>query len=175
MSGEWRLSDVLWMLFRLSLAYVYLFALYQNTKDQAARTWLVTHTGYMLRSLSPAQVAKLAPIAAWSGMVMMLVGGASILFGIEGRVGALLLLVFTAIGIWQHRMERVVAMECAGRLDRAVTADGKADLDTLRWSAYSWHFSSGLKNWALCGSCLAILTHGTGPLSISDRLLAHFF
>ena len=49
----------------------------------------------------------------------------------------------------------------------------KADLSTLQWSGFSGNYSSGLKNWALCGICIAVFCWGTGPhaITLSDRII----
>jgi uncharacterized membrane protein YphA (DoxX/SURF4 family) len=162
------LNTVGWLVVRLSMAYVYLYALYLNTHDAAARSWLVQHTAYLFPNTPEPQRTTFAKIGAIVGMAMMFLGGVSILLGLEGRIGGLLLLVFTAGGIYQHRREREVAMEVAARAEPFVAAAGKADFSTVQWSAYSGHISSGLKNWALCGICFGFIAWGTGPLSILD-------
>jgi len=163
-----------WISIRVTLAYVYLYALYLNTHDEAARMWLITHTAYLFPGLPEPRRTLLAKIFAIIGMLMMLFGGLSILFGAEPRAGAFLLLVFTAGGIYQHRREREVAMETAAKAEPFVQPQGKADFSTLQWSAYAGQLSSGLKNWALCGVCTAIIGLPTGPLTISDKIASFF-
>lgn len=157
-----------WLVVRVSMAYVYLYALYLNTHDAAARTWLVEHTAYLFPRIPEPQRTKYAKLGAIGAALMMLLGGISILLGLEGRVGGLLLLLFTAGGIYQHRREREVALSVAGKVGPLVPSAGKADFATLQWSAYSGHVSSGLKNWALCGISFGFLAWGTGPLSLID-------
>jgi uncharacterized membrane protein YphA (DoxX/SURF4 family) len=161
------LNVIGWMALRVTVSAVYLYALYMNTRDRNARQWLIEHTAYMFPKATSSSVVALM---AMVGMVIMLVGSVSILFGIEGRIGALMLLFFTAGGIYQHKREREVAMSVAEGLKPHVAAAGQPNLGTLQWSAFSGHLSSGLKNWALCGTCTAIAAWGTGPWSWSDRL-----
>lgn len=163
-----------WLAVRLTLSFLYLYALSMNIRDKAARTWLVEHTTYMFPNTPQPQRTQLANWFAVIGMIMMFLGGISVLLGLEGRIGALLLLVFTAGGIYQHKREREVAMEEAQKVEPFVAASAKTDFATLQWSAYSGHFSSGLKNWALCGICAGIVVWGTGPWSISDQTLSLF-
>jgi len=157
-----------WLVVRLTMAYVYLYALYMNTHDAAARSWLIEHTAYLFPKTPEPQRTKFAKIGALLGMAMMLLGGVSILLGLEGRIGGLLLVLFTAGGIYQHRREREVAMAIAAKVEPLVPQAAKADFSTLQWSAYSGHISSGLKNWALCGISFGFLAWGTGPWSIID-------
>jgi hypothetical protein len=171
-----------WIAVRVGIGFVYLFALYKNTGNAAARQWLVEHTAYMFSSVPEPRRTRLAKICAFMGSAMMFVGGITILFGIEGRIGALLLLGFTAIGVYQHKLECDVAMNLGGKLATQVPATAKGDLTTLQWSGFSGNYSSGLKNWALCGICIAIFCWGTGPsardrasgeprITISDRIV----
>jgi len=157
-----------WLVVRLTIAYVYLYALYLNTHDGPARKWLVEHTAYLFPNTPEPLRSKLAKWISIAGMAMMFLGSLSVLLGLEGRIGALLLLFFTAGGIYQHRREREVAMAAASKVDPLVPAAGKPDFSTLQWSAYSGHISSGLKNWALCGVCFGIFAWGTGPYSIME-------
>lgn len=161
-----NLNTAGWLVLRLAMAYVYLYALYQNTHDKAARNWLLEHTAYMFAHIEEPLRGKLAKWSAIAGMMTMFVGSVSILLGVRGRAGGLLLLLFTAGGIYQHLREREVAMEVANRVGPLVSDAGKPDFTTLQWSAYSGHFSSGLKNWALCGICFAFFAWGTGPYSL---------
>ena len=157
-----------WIGLRVTMGYVYLYALYLNTHSKAARSWLTAHTAYLFPNVPEPRRTFLAKVFSLGGMLTMFVGGVSILFGIEPRAGAFLLLVFTAAGIYQHRRERDIATETAAKVEPFVQAQGKTDLSTLQWSAYSGQLSSGLKNWALCGICLAIMGLPRGPLIVSD-------
>ncbi len=168
------MSDTLyligWIGLRCGIGYVYLYALYLNTKDAAARAWLISHTAYLFPNVAEPRRTALAKWFALAGMLTMLVGGLSIAFGIEPRAGASLLLVFTAAGVYQHRREREVAMQAAAVAEPFVQAAGKESFSTVQWSAYSGQLSSGLKNWGLCGTFLLIMGLPTGPWTISDRI-----
>lgn len=166
-----------WIAVRASIAYVYLLAFYKNTIPEGAWKWTVDHTAYMFPNASEGQRERLAKFFATAGMIMMLFGGISILLGIEGRAGALLLLVFTAGGVYSHKREREVAMELAQTIEPLVPAAAKVNFTTLQFSAFSGHYSSGLKNWALCGMCVGIICWGTGPdfITISDRIIHLFY
>jgi uncharacterized membrane protein YphA (DoxX/SURF4 family) len=164
------LDSVGFLAVRSTMGFLYLYALYMNVKDEAARTWLVQHTAYLFPNAREPLRTKLAGIFAVLGMANMLLGGISIVLGLEARMGALLLLLFTAGGIYQHNRERAVAMETATRVEPLIPAAAKADFATVQWSAYSGHFSSMLKNWALCGICAGIMAWGSGPYSVCDRL-----
>ncbi|MCI0415617.1 DoxX family protein [bacterium] len=152
-----------WCILRIAIGYVYLYALYRNTRDPAARQWLIDHTAYMFAKKPEPQRTQMAKLFAIAGMLMMFLGGVSVLAGVEPRIGALLLFFFTAGGIYQHRLESVVAMDTAQRLNNQIPENLKADLATLQWSAFSGHFSSRLKNWGLCGVCAFIACSGNIP------------
>jgi uncharacterized membrane protein YphA (DoxX/SURF4 family) len=166
-----------WLAVRVALGYVYLLALYKNTVPAGAWKWTVDHTAYMFAKVPEPRRTSLAKLFAVAGMAMMLLGGLSVLLGIEGRLGALLLLVFTVGGVYSHKREREVAMELAQKVSPLVPSAGKDDFTTLQWSAFSGHYSSGLKNWALCGICVGIICWGTGPdsITISDRIIHLFY
>ena len=172
------LNTIGWLALRGSFAYVYLWAFYKNTKDAAARQWTYEHTGYLFTKLAEPWRRWLTLLFAVGGMAMMSIGGVSILLGLEGRIGALLVLIFTAGGVYSHKLECDVATATAQKIAPLIPDAAKADFSTVQWSAFAGNYSSGLKNWALCGVCAGIMCWGTGPLSISDwtfhRLLACF-
>jgi uncharacterized membrane protein YphA (DoxX/SURF4 family) len=167
-------SDLAWIGLRALAAWVYLWAFYRNVRDAPARAWTVSHTALMLRFLDEPTRRRVAPVLATAAMGMMVFGGLSILIGFEGRLGALLLLAFTAVGYYQHRCEYQEAMAIAERLRPFVREEGLPLLSELQWSAYAGHYSSALKNVALIGIGLWFLLAGTGPYTISDRLGALF-
>lgn len=149
---------------------VYLYAWYRNIRNASARQWTLTHTALLL-NLEPDQAPKsLTKFLAITSMVTMFVGAGSVLLGLEPRLGAGLLAVFTAGGILQHRREVQRAMRIADRVKPNVAGSSVAEFEELRWSAFAGNFSSGLKNFALLGVCILIMCTGTGAWSISDRI-----
>jgi uncharacterized membrane protein YphA (DoxX/SURF4 family) len=163
-----------WIILRVLVAYVYLYALYLNTHDVSARAWFVSHTAYLFSSISEPHRTIIARLFALSGALMMFFGGLSLLLGVEPRAGALMLFVFTGVGIYQHRCERKIAMEIANMVEPHVKSGGEEGFTALKWSAYSGQLSSGLKNWALCGIFVAIIIFPvpfpSGPMFGSDFL-----
>jgi uncharacterized membrane protein YphA (DoxX/SURF4 family) len=159
-----------WLAVRVSMGYVYLFAFYKNTQNTAARQWLVEHTAYMFPSVPEPRRTQWARWFAVIGAASMLLGGLMVLLGIEGRIGALLLLGFTAGGIYQHRRECEVATALGEKLAGEIPEQAKRDAGVLQWSGYSGNYSSGLKNWELCGVCIAVVCWGTGPLAGPVRI-----
>ncbi len=160
-----------WLALRFATAGVYLYAFYRNSRDAAARQWTLEHTAMMLPQWPERGRTRIAAVLAIFGMASMVLGGLSILLGLEPRLGGAILFLFTAGGIYQHHRETAVAMETAGRLEAAVPQPSRADLSALQWSAFAGNFSSGLKNWALLGTCVLFITSGAGPrLWLSDQV-----
>jgi uncharacterized membrane protein YphA (DoxX/SURF4 family) len=151
---------------RLSVAYVFLYAAWQNTKDAAAREWTVGQTALLLDFVSEAQRRLASVICAIAGMIMMYGGGISILIGLEGRVGACALMIFSAMGMAIHRANRQLALQSAAAIGlEAPNVKDKAE--ALGWSAYGGHLAAGLKNISLIGINALFLLYlsdsGGGP------------
>lgn len=157
-----------WLAVRLTMAYVYLFPFYLNIKDSAGRKAMAQSSSYMIPFVSEPLRGKISVLFAIGSFAAMFFGGLSILFGIEGRVGGLMLLVFTAVGVYWHKCQRDVAMSEADKVALTIPETSKAELASLKTAAFVGHFSSGIKNWPLCGICIGFICWGTGPLSISD-------
>lgn len=56
---------------------------------------------------------RAAVICAILGMVMMYGGGISVLIGLEGRIGSVALIIFSAMGMAIHRINRRQALPLA--------------------------------------------------------------
>ena len=144
------LSTVSWLLVRLTVAYVFLYAAWQNTKDATAREWTIGQTALLLDFMPAAQRRQASAICALAGMIMMYGGGISILIGLEGRIGACALIIFSAMGMAIHRSNRRLALQSAATIGLdAPNVKDKAE--ALGWSAYGAHLAAGLKNISLIG------------------------
>jgi uncharacterized membrane protein YphA (DoxX/SURF4 family) len=139
-----------WLIVRATIAYVFLYAAWMNTRDSASRTWTIGQTELILGFVPVANRHRVAVLGAVAGMVMLYGGGISILFGIEGRIGAIVLILFSAMGMQVHRVNRAQALPLANEI--ASTAPSVKDKAlTLGWSAYGAHVAAGLKNISLIG------------------------
>jgi uncharacterized membrane protein YphA (DoxX/SURF4 family) len=139
-----------WLIARATVAYVFLYAAWMNTRDSASRTWTIGQTELILGFVPEASRHRVAVLGAVAGMVMMYGGGISILFGIEGRIGAIALIVFSAVGMQIHRVNRAQALPLANEIG-AMAPTVKDQALTLGWSAYGAHVAAGLKNISLMG------------------------
>jgi uncharacterized membrane protein YphA (DoxX/SURF4 family) len=149
MHSDWTL-DVALLVLRLSVAYVFLYAAWKNTENAAAWQWTVNETALLFPHLAEPGRTSLARLSSIAGMIMMYGGGASILLGIEPRLGGILIAVFSLMGMRIHAIRRAEAKKAAEAGD------------AMGWSAYSAHVAAGLKNWALAGAGIAVLLAGAG-------------
>jgi uncharacterized membrane protein YphA (DoxX/SURF4 family) len=189
-------ADIGALLTRLTIGYVYLYALYLNVKPEN-RDWLMSHTALLF----PPRTRRLTVVsAAWLGMVMMFFGGLSILLGAAVRLGCVSLVAFTALGIYQHRKElqlsialsEALAKDLSGltgvstaacsvptnlaiysqSVDFPIRLDSIGDrLTAIGVEAASGQLSSGLKNWGLAGVCMWLGLAGSGRFSVDALVL----
>lgn len=141
---------------RITFAGVYLYAAYQNTKFFSSYT--IPETALLFRGMAIAKNEGFVKIASILGLITMYVGATGIALGVLGRICAFALAAFTLMGIVIHRHRWKDAQQSAN--------DENNPDPAMAWSAYSGHFSSALKNWALVGICIFIALVGTGPLSL---------
>lgn len=146
---DWPLHLAVFLL-RLGVAYVFLYAAWKNTENAAARKWTIDETALLFRNWPDPQREKLARLCAFVGMVMTYGGGASVLLGVEPRLGGLLIAAFSLMGMKIHAIRREEA-KLAGEAGIA-----------MGWSAYSAHIAAGLKNWALVAAGLFFVLAGSG-------------
>lgn len=149
MHSAWSL-DLALLVLRLSLAFVFLYAAWKNTENAAAWQWTVNETGLLFQSLPEPGKTTLARLASIAGMIVMYGGGASILFGVEPRIGGALIAAFSIMGTRIYAIRRAEALKAA------------QSGDAMGWSAYSAHVAAGLKNWGLAGMGAALLLTGAG-------------
>lgn len=144
--------DVALLVLRLSEAYVFLYAAWQNTKNAAGWQWTVNETGLLFQNfhLPDQQKRTLALLCSIAGMIMMYGGGISVLLGLEPRLGGILIAVFSLMGMQIHAIRRAEALKAAQAGD------------PMGWSAYSAHVAAGLKNWGLAGAGVALALTGAG-------------
>jgi len=108
---------------------------------------------------------------AAAGVVMMLGGGLSILFGIFPRIGALALTIFLVPAAFIHFADRDLAMAMRNKLlgNKTVQSDPavKDDVDKLGMMGFMGHHAAGLKTLSLIGSTLyLVLAGGRTPMLI---------
>jgi uncharacterized membrane protein YphA (DoxX/SURF4 family) len=155
MGSDWKLDAGL-LILRLGIGYVFLYAAWKNTENAAAWKWTVTETAVLFKNRPEDERARLASTSALAGVVMMYGGGASVLLGLEPRLGGLILGVFSILGMRIHAIRRDEAKEAADA--------GNA----MGWSAYSAHIAAGLKNWALAAAGVTFVLMGAGRYGFTD-------
>jgi hypothetical protein len=138
------------LLLRFSIAYVFLYAAWQNTRNAAAWKWTVGETALLFRWAGETERPRLAFVASITGMIMMYFGGLSLVAGaflradsviVDAflRAGGAAIALFSVMGMAIHRIRREEALVAA------------KNGDAMGWSAYSAHVAAGLKNIALAG------------------------
>ena len=166
-----NLENIAFLIIRIGVAFVYLYAAYMNTRNAASWQWTVDHTAILFRGTALEQNRSFIKLSAFAGMIMMYGGALSVLLGLEGRIGGLTLAVFTASGIVIHRREQMDAEKNTRKdLLAAVPDEWRGTLAAMAWSAYAAHFSSLLKNIILVAIFLFFVLEGTGHYSASDHM-----
>jgi len=150
---------------RFGIAFLYLYAAYMNSRDKASLQWTIENTKPLFRNTQLADNTSFIRFFAYSGVLLMYLGGLSVLLGIEARVGALLLLLFTAGGSIIHHRQKNDAKEIA------VSNSANAELSAVAWSAFAAHFSNVLKNICLIFVLIFLFLNGAGKYQVSDVIL----
>lgn len=148
------------LLLRASLAWVFLYAAWANMSTPAAWAWTQGESALFFPRAPEARRRRLGRVAAIVGMAMMVLGGASVLAGVEPRLGGLALAVFSLMGMRVHAIRR----------EEARAAAGTAADPAMAWSAFGAHVAARLKNIALAGAGLFFVFSGAGRWVLSDRL-----
>ena len=97
-------------------------------------------------------------------ILTMIVGSLSILLGIMAPIGALLLFVYSLIGVAVHyklslKIEEQALSESASQSDQNILAETKA-------IGIAGHTTSAQKNIVVASALLIIILMGSGPLSL---------
>jgi len=153
---------------RLGIGWLYLYAAFMNSRNKASLQWTRDNTAILFRNTSLAGNAGFIRLTAIGGLACMYVGGLSVLIGLEARIGAFLLLIFTVGGtVIHHRLKKD-----AGAI--ANNNQANATLTGVAWSAFSAHFANVLKNICLSLILIFLILYGSGSIVVSD-LVGHFF
>jgi hypothetical protein len=155
-------TEIGWLLARAGVAYVFLYAAWMNTRNAASWNWTVGQTELILGFVPERNRSGAAVLCSVAGMAMMYGGGLSVLLGLEGRLGALALIIFSALGMAVHRVNREQALPLAKEIGTMAPA-AKDKAEALGWSAYGAHVAAGLKNIALIGVNALFMLDTEGP------------
>ena len=149
---------------RAGISFLYLYAAYRNSRDKASIQWTIDTTTVLFRNTKYQNNAEFIRLCTYVGIVLMYLGGISVLLGIEGRTGALMLALFTIGGTVIHPRQQMdaqrIALENASDMKVAAPA----------WSAFAAHFANVLKNICLILVLIFIILCGTGKYQVSDAL-----
>lgn len=156
--------DMAILFLRIGIAFLYIYAAYMNSKDKASLKWTVDNTLPLFRNTQIAKNPILIKWIAYVGILVMYVGGASILLGVESRLGAFLLFIFTIGGTIIHQRLKNDAKEIA------INNPTNLQLSNMAWSAFSAHFANILKNICLVLIFIFIILNGVGKYQISDMI-----
>jgi uncharacterized membrane protein YphA (DoxX/SURF4 family) len=178
---EWVIMDIIltpfaWLIARIAVAYVFLYAAWLNTRDSASREATIGLTQLIFGFVPKQQRHKVATLCAFLGMFMMYAGGISVLLGIEGRLGALALLFISLLGIFVHQAMGEQALRDAK--DMTLGPDIKEEVISLGSAAYGANAAAGLKNIVIIGICILFILNAGGnalgpwakPWAISDMI-----
>jgi uncharacterized membrane protein YphA (DoxX/SURF4 family) len=143
-------SDLALLALRISVGYVFLFAAWKNTKNEAARKATIFDTSLLFQNLQVSDRMRISKLCAIIGMIMMYLGGISVLLGLEPRIGGILIAVFSALGMRIHAI----------KADEAKQAGESGNL--MGWSGYSGHSAAEVKNWGFIGAGIFFLLGGVG-------------
>lgn len=147
---------------RLGIAFLYIYAAFMNSKDKISLQWTIDNTRPLFRNTSFEKNEQVIRVFAYCGIAIMYIGGASVLFGIEARLGAILLLAFTIGGTIIHNRQRLDARKLA------LNNSSNPVLSGIAWSAFAAHFANILKNICLFLILLFIFFCGVGKHTITD-------
>ena len=149
---------------RVGIAFLYLYAAYMNSKDKISLQWTIDNTKPLFRNTKLAENIFAMNFFAYCGILIMYIGGISILIGIEARAGAFLLLVFTIGGTVIHSRQKNDAKEIA------LKNSPNDELSSIAWSAFSAHFANILKNICLILILIFVCLKGVGKYQVSDLI-----
>jgi uncharacterized membrane protein YphA (DoxX/SURF4 family) len=112
---------------------------------------------------------RLKKPAAVVGILVMLLGGLSVLFDYRMRLGAAMLAGFLVGGTIIHRQLAISSFGLRDRINSAISGAPSSSVDSLAGLASVGHVSSGLKNLALLGVVLYLVFKGSGSVDAESR------
>ena len=156
-------SDLATLALRISVGYVFLFAAWKNTQNEAARNSTIDDTSLLFQNIQVSDKMRISKFCAIIGMIMMYFGGISVLLGLEPRIGGILIAVFSALGMRIHAI----------KADDAKQAGESGNL--MGWSGYTGHSAAEVKNWGFIGSGIFFLLGGAGNYGFGIDYLGQWF
>lgn len=148
-------NDIAWIVLRLAYAWVFLYPVPGLLKNWPGT---VETTALLFK--------KLPEFFAAVSVLVMVVGGVSVLFGIYGRIGSAALLAFNLGGAVIHY--RIAGQAGKMLLSSEASPEDRKVAETLALTASVGHTTSAWKNFVLAGVSFFFLLKGTGPWSLIE-------
>ena len=119
------LNETAEFIVRITVGVLFVNAAWACGKDDAARQWTITETGLLFKSHTK--------LFAYGGVLIMGVGGISLIFGLFPRVGGFSLAAFLVPGAMIHFIQRRRAFELEEQIvDSAGSGASASNKDTLK-------------------------------------------
>lgn len=157
-------NSIALLIFRISYTFVFLNAAWQCGRSKEGIAWTIDESRILF--------GNAAPIFGIAGIATMAIGGLSVLLGIYGEIGGLMLAAFVLPGAIIHLRKQKESSSLAQEIQQASESE-KEKVGQLGILASLGHYSSAMKNFSLFGPGLYFLFAGTGAYSI-DRLWRTF-
>ena len=145
-----HLTDIAYLIFRISYSIVFLNAAWQCGKSKAGIQWTIDESRILF--------GKAAPLFGVAGIFVMGFGGLSVLLGIYPEIGGLMLGLFVLPGAIIHHRKQKESQSLGGELG----ANDNQKVQMLTALASLGHYSSAMKNYSLCGPGIFLALTGGG-------------
>lgn len=149
---------VAWLAFRAFYSFVFLNAAWQCGKNRAGIEWTIAESRILF--------GNAAPIFGPAGILVMGLGGVSILLGFCAEIAGVSLLLFLPMGAVIHFRQRKRAVSLGESSKASMSAGNMEVVTELTTLAALGHYSSAIKNWSLIGPAIFLSVIGSGPYSL---------
>lgn len=153
-----QLQTIAWIALRVAIGVLFINAAWACGKDEAAIKWTEQETSILF--------PRYSRLFAIGGILIMGLGGASILLGMKPCFGGTALAIFVILGATIHLRQMNKADSIGLQIKEQLHQTNNLLVETLTTSAHLAHYSSALKNYALAGVLIFVAIIGTGPFSL---------
>lgn len=157
--------DVSLLVLRVGLAFMFLSAAIIHSKDAPGR-WSARHfTSLLLAGQSiESSIVKVCGVIA---IAILYISSIGVLLGVETKIAALLMFLFSACGFLIHVRDGGQAFQAATALEPSLPPDAVQVIGRVKFTAMVGSMSSAIKNVPVMAAALVLMIEGGGVYTLT--------
>jgi uncharacterized membrane protein YphA (DoxX/SURF4 family) len=162
--------DIALLAARLGLAFVFVSAALIHSLDPSGRQSAYHFTSLLFQGTGLDRRAGFIRACALIAVVILYLTGFGVLLGLETKLSAAAIFVFSACGVVMHFRNGKQAFDTATAIEGEIPPKLVPIIGRVKFAAMVGNNSSGIKNFSLMGTAVLVMLEGDGGYSLTKVL-----